>query len=146
MDINTIGKNIYKGSDLRKKEQMDAIYYKMADFLKEHNPEWYKKFHDEAEDVAYEIDAEEAKRIVAAMKPHGQHWSMGEVENYLKTRGINEKIKSFYLAMNMAYNDYSRTAKQHNLDVPEFYFDIAFDFINDIDAGRHKVAKYFALK
>ena len=47
------------------------------------------------------------------------------------------------MVMNMMYNDYNRTAKQYNSDVPEFYFDLSFDFINDVDAKRHKVEKYF---
>jgi hypothetical protein len=43
----------------------------------------------------------------------------------------------------MTYNDFSRTARQYNLDIPEFYFDLSTDFINDPDAKKHKVQKYF---
>lgn len=143
MDINKIGKKIYKESDVHKKEEMDEVYYRMADFLKEHAKSQYDKFLEEAEDIMFEIEPEKAKQIVIAMKPFGQRWSMEEIKEYLKSRGISEKIKYYYMVMNMMYNDYARTAKQYNLDVPEFYFDLSFDFINDVDAKRHKIEKYF---
>lgn len=143
MGLKEISQQIYAGDNINKKKQMDEIYYKMADFVKEYNKEWYNKFKEEAEDIAYEISTEKAKEIVGGMKPYGQHWSMEEVKSYLKTRGISEKIKSYYMVMNMMYNDYSRTAKQHDLDTPDFYFDLAFDFINDVDGKKHKVEKYF---
>lgn len=143
MDINKIGKKIYKESNVHKKEEMDEVYYRIADFLKEHAKSQYDKFLEEAEDIMFEIEPEKAKEIVIAMKPFGQRWTMEEIKEHLKTRGISEKINCYYMVMNMMYNDYNRTAKQYNSDVPEFYFDLSFDFINDVDAKRHKVEKYF---
>jgi hypothetical protein len=37
MDIRKISDTIYKGNDRVKKEQMDEVYYKMSDFLKDYN-------------------------------------------------------------------------------------------------------------
>jgi len=142
-DIRRISEMIYHGSDMHKKEKMDKIYYDMADWLKENNKEWYDKFHEEAEDIIYEIDENKAREIVMGMLPYGQRWTMDEVKNVMHSKGVNEKAICYYLCMNMAYNDFSRTARQYGLDVPEFYFDIACDFINDTDAKKHKVQKYF---
>lgn len=142
-DMRQISEAIYKGNDLRKKEQLDKVYYAMADWLKENNIEWYKRFCEEVEDIMYEINEDKAREIVTRMTPYGQRWSMEEVHNVLRDRGIHDNLICYYLSMNMAYNDFNRTAKQYNLDVPEFYFDIAHDFIHDPDADRHKVQKYF---
>lgn len=143
MDIKTISDTIYNGGDRAKKEKMDEVYYKMADCLKDYNKEWYDKFYEEAEDIIYEIADEHARQIVGVMQPYGQRWSMEEVEDILHSKGIMGHTKCYYLVMNMMYNDYSRTARQYNLDVPEFYFDLSYDFINDTDAKKHKVEKYF---
>ena len=46
--------------------------------------------------------------------------------------------------MNMAYNDYRKTAEKFNLeDDVNFYFCIAHDFIEDPDAKEFKVELYF---
>lgn len=143
MDIRKISDTIYKGNDTAKKEKMDEVYYRMADYLKNYNKEWYDKFYDEAEDIVYEIGEEQAKQIVNTMKPHGQRWSMEEIGEYIKTKGIMDHKKCYYLVMNMMYNDFARTARQYSLDIPEFYFDLSYDFVNDIDAKKHKVERYF---
>lgn len=143
MDIRTISDTIYKSGDRAKKEMMDEVYYKMADYLKAYNQEWYDKFYEEAEGIIYEISEEHAKQIVMAMRPYGQRWSCEEIKELLASKGIMDKTRCYYLVMNMMYNDYYRTAKQYNLDVPEFYFDLSYDFINDADAKKHKVEKYF---
>lgn len=143
MDIRKISDAIYEGSDKVKKEKMNEIYYRMADYVKNNNKDWYDKFYDEAESIVYEISNEQAMQIVMAMQPYGQRWSMDEVVNLIKTKGIMEHGKCYYMVMNMMYNDYCRTAKQYNVDVPEFYFDLSYDFINDVDSKKHKVEKYF---
>lgn len=143
MDINKIGDAIYRSNDRAKKEKMDEVYYRMSDFLKEHNREWYDKFYEEAEDIIYCIDDDEARCIVGSMQPYGQRWSMEEIRELLKSKGIMDGTKCYYMVMNMMYNDYSRTARQYSVDIPEFYFDLAYDFINDVDGKKHKVEKYF---
>lgn len=143
MDIKKISDKIYRGSDREKKDKMDEVYYEMADFLKEHNHDWYEKFYEKAEDIIYEITDEEARQIVMAMRPYGQKWSMEEIKEYLRSKGVSGHEKCYYLVMNAMYNDYARTARQYNVDVPEFYYDMAYDFIHDEDAKKHKVEKYF---
>lgn len=96
------------------------------------------------EKLAYKITPEEAERIVKSMKPRGQYWSLKQVREYLHSKGVEDDCVNYYLAMNMAYNDYYGTAQLFGLqnDV-EFYYSIAREFINDADAKPFKVEKYF---
>lgn len=107
-------------------------------------PELYNEFMEDLEHIAYKITAEEAERIVRAMRPKGQYWSMSQIKEYLSTKGIDTKCVSWYLVMNMMYNDYCDTAKLYGLSGDtEFFFSLSKDFINDPDAKPHKVEKYF---
>lgn len=125
-------------------EEVNEVYYEIADYLKRHDAMAYKRFLEKAEDIVYHIDQEWAEGIVMSMTPYGQRWSMGEVRSILAEHGIAEcEDCKYYLAMNMAYNDYRRTAEKYGLDRPDFYYDVAYDFINDEDGKSHKVAKYF---
>lgn len=45
--------------------------------------------------------------------------------------------------MNMMFSDYYPVAKKHNVNTPEFYADLAAAFINDKDASKDKVEKYY---
>lgn len=96
------------------------------------------------EKQAYKITDSEAERLVKAMKPRGQNWSLKQVREYLATKGITEDCTYYYLVMNMAYNDYYSTAAMFGLQSdPEFFYSIAKDFIEDADAKPFKVEKYF---
>lgn len=100
---------------------------------------------DSLKAVAYQIPLEKARKIVQSMTPFSEKWSYEAVKDYLLTKGIppNQNIH-YYLAMNMAYNDYYKTAEAFGQkDNPEFYFSIARDFIEDPDAGKLKVEMYF---
>lgn len=70
--------------------------------------------------------------------------SYKQVKEYLATKGITDKLTDYYLVMNMVYNDYQRTAQTFGLqsDV-EFYFSLARDFIEDVDAKPFKIERYF---
>lgn len=143
MDIKSMSDRVYSGADREKKEKMDKVYYDIAEHLKQHDMEGYKKFCEMAEDIVYDIDEDRAHKIVSAMKPYGQQWNMDEITEFIATKGIMDKAKCYYLVMNMAYNDYMRTAQKHGVDNADFFFDLAYDFINDPDAKKHKVEKYF---
>lgn len=99
---------------------------------------------DKMQQVAYKITLPEAENCVKAMRPAGQHWSCKQVKEYLATKGITDRLTDYYLVMNMVYNDYQRTAQTFGLqsDV-EFYFSLARDFIEDVDAKPFKIERYF---
>lgn len=99
---------------------------------------------DKMKHLAYKISASEAEAYVKDMRPAGQHWTCKQVKDYLATKGITTNVTEYYLVMNMVYNDYQRTAQTYGLqnDV-EFYFSLARDFIEDVDAKPFKVERYF---
>ena len=118
----------------------------MLDILERTNPKLYREMADRLESVAYNIPYEEAERIVRNMTPKGQHWGYNDIEKLCNTKGITKDITSFYLVMNMVYNDYYNTAAKYGMqNDAEFFWSLTSDFIMDADAPPHKVAKYFAM-
>lgn len=112
--------------------------------LKHSDSRTYTNLMTQLEDLAYSIDREHAEQIVHNMRPKGQMWTCEQVKGVMESRGVQGNPVDWYLVMNMVYNDYYNTAKiygLHNND--EFYFNLAKDFIEDPDADRYKVAKYF---
>ena len=114
---------------------------------------WYEKsdmsvrtsVSEQMEKLAYRLTPSEAENIVRNMRPRGQNWSMQQVSDYLA--GVDPSADSlyYYIAMNMAYNDYASTAKVFGLqNSVEFYYNIAKDFINDVDAKPYKLEKFFS--
>lgn len=95
--------------------------------------------------LAYTFTPEEAKQTVQRMAPYGEHWSMDKIKSYLHGRGIEEPdCIHYYVVMNMMYNDYFQTASAYGLnDNPDFYYDLAKNFIEDVDGVDFKVEKYF---
>lgn len=121
-----------------------AINQEVYDRLEKLDPEAWETAMEKLEEIAYKITEPEAKEIVRTMRPAGEHWNAEQISEYIKTKGIYDDGVEWYLVMNMAYNDFHRTAKKigHEEDA-EFYFDIAYDFINDPDGDNRKVEKYF---
>lgn len=107
-------------------------------------PDMYEDTMEELEKLAYRISRDEAEHIVRSMRPKGQYWSYAQVEELLKSKGVEKNIVNWYLVMNMVYNDYCGTAKMYGLqnDV-EFFYSLAKDFIEDPDAKPMKVERYF---
>lgn len=142
MDIRRISDKVYHDDDRYKMEEMNKVYYRMADRVKELDPNMYDMFVEEAENIAYTYSRNDAEKYVNAMGPYGQHWSYDDVKNYVKDRGVADSdVCDYYVAMNMAYNDYRRTAEKYGTDRTDFYFDIAWDYINDEDSPDYKVAR-----
>ena len=103
-----------------------------------------KTVMDKLEAAAYRMTPAEAEIIVRNMKTRGQHWTHNQIKEYLKGKGVDADCVYYYLVMNMAYNDYYATAKMFGLqnDV-EFFYSLARDFIEDMDAKPLKIEKYF---
>lgn len=74
----------------------------------------------------------------------GAHWNMDQTKQVMEQRGIQCDPVEFYIAMNMMYSDYYPVAKKLNVNSVEFYADMAKAFLDDKDAGKDKLAKYFA--
>lgn len=143
MNIKDVSDVIYSNvNDRERMEAMNELYYEMADYVRDTNPSLYRDYCDRAEDILYQMDESEAEMIVRNMRPYGEYWNRSTIDEYVSSQGENPCI-DYYLAMNMAYNDYKNTAQMMGVDTVEFYFNIARDFLNDPDAKRHKIEKYF---
>lgn len=143
MGIQELSRKIYDNpDDVERMEAMNDIIYDMVDFIRDNAPNAYEHFLKETEDVLYNITEEEAVGIVRTMRPYGEHWTVNDVNNYVRSMG-QEPCVDWYLTMNMAFNDYSEIAYKNNIDVTEFCYDVARCFIKDEDAMPHKVSRYF---
>ena len=74
----------------------------------------------------------------------GAHWNMDQTKQVMEQRGIQCDPVEFYIAINMMYSDYYPVAKKLNVNSVDFYADMARAFLEDKDAGKDKLAKYFA--
>lgn len=72
----------------------------------------------------------------------GPHWSIDET-NTFKPAEVSEYC--WECAMNMMYSDYYSVAIAYNVNVPEFYADMARAFLFDKDAKspKDKIAAYY---
>lgn len=106
-----------------------------------------KEVTHKIEELAYSFSLEEAREIVHRMTPYGEHWNCDKVKEFITQKGIQSDMAiKYYVVMNMAYNDYHKTAELFGQkENPEFYYQIAYDFINDADGAEFKVEKYFKM-
>lgn len=136
---------IYEGDNKCKMRDANEIYYSAADYVRQNNPDVYRNLMSRAEEILYRFDLEWAQDKVRSMSPSGERWTYDEVVDFVKTKGINDCFKEYYMVMNMYYNDSQSTGQKYASSSPDFYYDLAHDFINDEDAPCHKVAKYFTM-
>jgi hypothetical protein len=126
------------------KETLEDILCDLLEDVGKINHSLSQKYDDIIEDELYYIDEMEAMKIVRSFKPYGEVYSMADVKELLTKMQISaDKVLKYYLCMNMSYNDYKSYPESKRLDVKEFCFEMSKLFINDIDAPKHKVAKYF---
>ena len=129
-----------KGSE----EEAWQIADEMMEKLCKKYPELYEDLMEDLEHLAYQIPQDQAEQIVRGMRPHGQQWSVQQIRDMLRSKGITKDCTKWYLVMNMCYNDFCNTAKHFGMQGDEdFYFYLAKDFIEDPDAKPYKVEKYF---
>ena len=123
---------------------VEEINCEAYEYLKHADPRAYALLEDKLTKLAYAISRPQAEVIVRNMRPQGQVWSYEQVEELVRSKGINDCFVDWYLVMNMCYNDYFNTAKIYGLqNDANFYFNLAKDFIEDPDASPHKVSMYF---
>lgn len=73
----------------------------------------------------------------------GPHWSMAQTKQVQAQRGIECDPNEFFAAMNMVYSDYGKVAKKLSVNTIDFYADMAKAFLDDKDAPKDKLARYY---
>lgn len=113
----------------------DIIY-----LIKDGHYDTYKKYKNKLEGMAYnyKINEELAKEIVEDMKPLGEHWDMQTIKNAIGND--MHRLEDMYVVMNSLANDYSQII---SLEDTETYINMAHAWIDDVDAKKNKVWKYF---
>ena len=128
------------------KEDLEDIICDIMEDVKDHDMQIYTKYNDILEDILYGIDKEEAVDIVHSFKPYGEAFSLEKVKEILHRLGKTDaNCVDYYLVMNMMYNDYKTFAESKRLDIQDFCVEMSKLFIDDADAPKHKVSKYFSM-
>ena len=73
----------------------------------------------------------------------GRHWNFEQTEQVRRQHGYDCDPAEFYAAINMMYSDYYKIGKEFNLNSVDFYAAMAHAFLDDEDAGKDKLAKYY---
>lgn len=74
----------------------------------------------------------------------GAHWTLDQARQMMTEHGIDCDPVQFWAALCMMYSDYAKAANKHGVggDVG-FYVDMAQAFLDDKDAPRDKLARYY---
>lgn len=93
---------------------------------------------------------EDAERWVQHMQnadgSTGPHWTQEQTAAVAGSVGVHNVAPwVWYAAMNMMYSDYWESATRYGVDRPEYYADLAKEFLFDKDAGgpEEKIAGYY---
>lgn len=104
--------------------------------------------HHQQMTAQYEgLTEEKAKRWLDQMQnedgSRGQHWTLEQVKQVAKQKAPDVDPLKLWVAMNMIRSDYYSVAKKFNVNSTDFYLEMAKAFLEDKDAGEHKLEKYF---
>lgn len=107
-------------------------------------PECYKKYKMKLMGMAYsyKFNKDMAEELVENMRPLGQYWNIETTSKVKKDYDINADDCDFYIVMNSLANDYYKIIDREDI---ETYSKMAGAFINDEDAIKNKVWKYFTI-
>ena len=102
------------------------------------------------ESEASTFTEDDARRWVQHMKnadgSTGPHWTQEQTAAVAGSVGVHDVDPwAWYAAMNMMYSDYWESAMRYGVDRPEYYADLAKEFLFDKDAGgpEEKIAGYY---
>lgn len=106
----------------------------------------YNRYKEKVEEKVYHITPDKAKEMTRRMRPYGEMYPMDTVKSMMVSNGVPYEEKScikYYLAMNMYANDARQVAEENDMPLEKFCFVMAKTFVNDVDAPKYKVEKYF---
>ncbi len=79
-------------------------------------------------------------------RSRGEMWTFEDAKKLAEERDLptdGQEMIDYYVALNMAYNDYSKVAKEHGVDTEDYYADLAQAWLYDRD-GKPPTEKLMA--
>lgn len=142
MKIKEYISKIIVNGDQKDMEELSEMLDESIMKLKIYDPECYKKYKTKLLGMAYnyKFDEEMAKEIVENMKPLSEVWDLNTTNSVKAEYGINANDYDFYIVMNSMINDYNEVIDKDDI---ETYAKMSNAFINDEDAVKNKVWKYY---
>ena len=71
------------------------------------------------------------------------HWTMEQIKQVSKQKGLDIELAELFAVMNMLYSDFDPVFKKHNVSNMEFYIDMAKCWIRDKDGVENKTMAYY---
>lgn len=142
MKIENLIEKIIDNGDIREMKELSQMLQEVINIVKKYDEDCYKEYLIKLYKMANgnNLTEESAMQIVKNMQPYGMHWDIQETERIQRERGLNDiNPADFFAVMNSAYNDFQNLFG----DNIEMYIRWSDAFINDEDAVRDKVLKYF---
>lgn len=90
----------------------------------------------------HEFTEEDAREWAKNMNPPAR-WTMEQTTAVMQQNGYNHNPCEFWVVMNMLFSDYGKTMIKNNMDKPEVWAALANDFLDDGDAVKDKVGRYW---
>ena len=124
--------------------ELRDVIVNVVDYLKCNDYDEYLCTEYEINKIAHNghIGEDVAKCWVSKMQnkdgTRGEHWSMEQVANVIKEKGIKYELTDFYTVLNMMYSDYYNS----RFDTAT-YIDLAKDWLEDKDIEGCKLLKYY---
>ena len=133
--------------------ELRDVIVNIVDYLKCNDYDEYLCTEYEINKIAHNghIGEDVAKCWVSKMQnkdgTKGEHWSMEQVANVIKEKGIKYELTDFYTVLNMMYSDYCTSIKKFVAPEDEAMMcaSMAWDFLEDVDApsASEKLTMYF---
>ena len=73
----------------------------------------------------------------------GPHWTMEQVKQVAKQKGLSMEPVELYAVLNALYSDYDHVLKKHGISNIDVYVDLAKAWIEDKDAVPNKALAYY---
>ena len=124
--------------------ELRDVIVNIVDYLKCNDYDEYLCTEYEINKIAHNghIGEDVAKCWVSKMQnkdgTKGEHWSIEQVANVIKEKGIKYELTDFYTVLNMMYSDYYNS----RFDTAT-YIDLAKDWLEDNDIEGCKLLKYY---
>lgn len=121
----------------------DRVAARLADYGTAYNIvcQWSR---EDGHPFSMEDAKEWARHMENSDGTKGPHWTYEQAEQIMRQCGVEADPIQFWITICMMYGDYSKAAQKHGVgNSVEFYADLAQAFLEDKDAPKDKVGRYY---